>query len=195
MSMSDMDFWPSITRSQHPESNDGLRRWNQRHRTSLEESVINVVFDATDPVAVLTKRHRNSICAVTRILPPELLSYIFSINVLCDPPRPNNGGYNLGWISVTHVCYQWREVGHPARVALATSSLWGYLDFTRVRETGVLGSFGGSQIGSTLASQERRRADSSFPTMLGSAAGIPGATTNVKGVYDNQLPYVLSAES
>lgn len=110
-----VDFWPSITRSQRPESNDGYRGWNQRHRASLEERVVNAGLDAPDPVAVLAKRHRNSICAVTRILPPELLSYMFSINVLCDRPRPKNGGYNLGWISVTHVCHLWREVG-PSRL-------------------------------------------------------------------------------
>ncbi|KAH9977558.1 hypothetical protein BJV74DRAFT_860494 [Russula compacta] len=41
----------------------------------------------------------------------------------CDRPGAKNGTRNLGWISVTQVCHYWREV------ALATPSLWRYLDF------------------------------------------------------------------
>jgi hypothetical protein len=48
-------------------------------------------------------------CAVAA-LPPELLSYVFSMNVLSDRPAQKNGKYDLGWISVTQVCHRWREV-------------------------------------------------------------------------------------
>ncbi|KAH9064982.1 hypothetical protein EDB87DRAFT_1574710 [Lactarius vividus] len=60
-------------------------------------------------VTVLTKLRHNSGCAVTA-LPPELLSYVFSMNLLSDRPGLVNGNYSLGWISVTQVCYRWREV-------------------------------------------------------------------------------------
>ncbi|KAH9075583.1 hypothetical protein EDB83DRAFT_1794347 [Lactarius deliciosus] len=74
-------------------------------------------------VTVLMKRRHNSGCAVTA-LPPELLSYVFSMNLLSDRPGLANGNYSLGWISVTQVCHRWREI------ALTTPTLWRYLDFT-----------------------------------------------------------------
>ncbi|KAF8261011.1 hypothetical protein EI94DRAFT_1789685 [Lactarius quietus] len=83
----------------------------------------NARHDAATMVTVLAKRRRNSGCAVAA-LPPELLSYVFSMNVLSDRPGQKNGKYNLGWISATQVCHRWREI------ALATPSLWRYLDFT-----------------------------------------------------------------
>lgn len=69
----------------------------------------NAKPDAITMATVLPKRRRNSSRAVAA-LPSELLSYVFSMNVLSDRPGQKNGKYNLGWISATQVCHRWREV-------------------------------------------------------------------------------------
>lgn len=76
---------------------------------SVEESLENARLDVETMVAVPTKRRRNSGCAATS-LPPELLSYVFSMNVLSDRPQLKKGNNSLGWVSATHVCHRWREV-------------------------------------------------------------------------------------
>jgi hypothetical protein len=82
-----------------------------------KHNLSNTDLDMTGLGAVLTKRHLNSICPISK-LPPELLSSVFSINVLCDRPGTKDGTYSLGWISVTQVCHQWREVRGTAQVGL-----------------------------------------------------------------------------
>ena len=59
--------------------------------------------------------HCNAVAPISA-LPPELLARIFRFHALVEPPWP--GRQNLGWIRVTHVCRQWRQV------ALDDSSLW-----------------------------------------------------------------------
>ena len=95
---------------------------------SVEESLDNGRLDV---VTVLTKRRHNSGCAAA-VLPPELLSYVFSMNVLSDRPVRKNGKHSffLGWISATQVCHQWREVcaanhqpGFPMCVQLNTECI------------------------------------------------------------------------
>lgn len=78
--------------------------------SSGQRSLIADIY-ATSQTKILAKRYLNSTCAVSK-LPPELLSYVFSISVLCDRPGTKDGVYSLGWISVTQVCHYWREVGH-----------------------------------------------------------------------------------
>ncbi|VDC06102.1 unnamed protein product [Peniophora sp. CBMAI 1063] len=41
---------------------------------------------------------------------PELTVVIFSHLVRVDPPQASHTGMRLGWINVTHVCRNWREV-------------------------------------------------------------------------------------
>lgn len=89
---------------------------------AVEKSLGNSKPEAATMATVLQKRRRNSSCAVAA-LPSELLSIVFSMNVLSDRPGQKNGKHNLGWISATQVCHRWREI------ALATSTLWRYLDF------------------------------------------------------------------
>jgi len=91
---------------------DRLQGSNEPHPTIPE-----LEQDGTSSTAVLAKRYRNSVCVVSK-LPPELLSYVFSINVLCERPCTKNGTFSLGWISITQVCHWWREVGQAASVAL-----------------------------------------------------------------------------
>lgn len=81
---------------------NGYREWIAPPCTLLQESLDNARHDAA---TIVTKLPCNSGCAVAA-LPPELLSYVFSMNVLSDRPAQKN----LGWISVTQVCHRWREV-------------------------------------------------------------------------------------
>jgi hypothetical protein len=76
---------------------------------AVEKSLGNSKPEAATMATVLQKRRRNSSCAVAA-LPSELLSIVFSMNVLSDRPGQKNGKHNLGWISATQVCHRWREV-------------------------------------------------------------------------------------
>ena len=103
-------LWPPITPPQSLPLSNGHHGWNEPHASSLRQGLSNTELDdATSLAAVQTKRYRNSVCAVSK-LPPELLSYVFSINIYCDRPGAKNGTSHLGWISVTQVCHYWREV-------------------------------------------------------------------------------------
>ena len=59
---------------------------------------------------------RRNILMPISALPPELLSRIFHLHALQEPPCFRK--QKLGWIGVTHVCRHWRQV------ALNDSSLW-----------------------------------------------------------------------
>ena len=63
--------------------------------------------------SLLTRR--NALVPIS-LLPPEILSRVFHLLVLEEPPL--SGGQNLSWIRITHVCQHWRQV------ALGNSSLW-----------------------------------------------------------------------
>jgi len=75
-------------------------------------SAIDEEIDTTTDTLLL---HRDTVAPISAI-PPELLARIFRFHALVEPPWP--GRHNLGWIRVTHVCQQWRQV------ALDDSSLW-----------------------------------------------------------------------
>ena len=63
--------------------------------------------------SLLTRR--NTFVPIS-LLPPEILSLVFHLLVLEEPPLSWKG--NVGWIKVTHVCRHWRQV------AIDNSSLW-----------------------------------------------------------------------
>ncbi|KAH9043580.1 hypothetical protein EDB84DRAFT_864547 [Lactarius hengduanensis] len=117
------DVRVSIACSQIIPLPNGYRELTVLPCSPVEESFGNARLEAATMVTVLMKLRHNSGCAVTA-LPPELLSYVFSMNLLSDRPGLVNGNYSLGWISVTQVCHRWREI------ALTTPTLWRYLDFT-----------------------------------------------------------------
>ncbi|KAI0037911.1 hypothetical protein FA95DRAFT_1613785 [Auriscalpium vulgare] len=59
-------------------------------------------------------------------LPPEVLTAIFELLAIADPPggpRPSRPR-KLGWISVSHVCSRWRDI------AINCPSLWARLTFS-----------------------------------------------------------------
>jgi len=71
--------------------------------------------------------------ASIRSLPPEILDLIFSFVPLpaesLSPASPGQGD-RLAWISIAHVCHQWREI------ALNRPHLWGHIDFTTLTLAG-----------------------------------------------------------
>ncbi|KAH9958984.1 hypothetical protein BC827DRAFT_1156559 [Russula dissimulans] len=74
--------------------------------------------------------------ASTRSLPTEILDLIFSFVPLpvesLSPAFPGKGD-RLAWISVAHVCHQWREI------VLSRPHLWGHIDFTTLSLAGAVG--------------------------------------------------------
>ncbi|KAI0046285.1 hypothetical protein FA95DRAFT_1401684 [Auriscalpium vulgare] len=80
---------------------------NMQGADSLDESNAAPAQDAA---------HHNAQLPATR-LPPEILSYIFSIlSSIYQPPYAKKGG--LGWLTATHICQRWRSI------ALEDPSLW-----------------------------------------------------------------------
>ncbi|KAI0042508.1 hypothetical protein FA95DRAFT_1473636, partial [Auriscalpium vulgare] len=61
-------------------------------------------------------RQRNALTPVCA-LPPELLTHIFALCAVAEPCA-DIFGVRMGWIKVSHVCFQWRQT------ALACASLW-----------------------------------------------------------------------
>ena len=78
-------------------------------------SAIDEEIDASRHLTDTLLSHRNAVALISA-LPPELLAQIFHFHALVEPPW--SGMQNLGWIGVTHVCRQWRQV------ALDDLSLW-----------------------------------------------------------------------
>ena len=99
---------PPTTSFQHSQLNDTHHGCGGPNSASSGQTSSDM--NASSQATVLTKRCLNSTCAISK-LPPELLSHVFSISVLCDRPGMKNGLYSLGWISVTQACHYWREVG------------------------------------------------------------------------------------
>ncbi|KAI0041664.1 hypothetical protein FA95DRAFT_1598858 [Auriscalpium vulgare] len=79
---------------------------------------------------------RNALAPIS-ILPPEILALVFSFHAINQPAARENLPYDiedplapnwiqsqLGWITVTHVCHQWRQV------ALQHASLWTNVSFS-----------------------------------------------------------------
>jgi hypothetical protein len=70
-------------------------------------------IDAARRLTLSLLTRRNTLVPIS-VLPPELLARIFRYYAHGEPV----GFHGLGWIAVTHVCQQWRQV------ALDDSSLW-----------------------------------------------------------------------
>ncbi|KAI0045619.1 hypothetical protein FA95DRAFT_1461369, partial [Auriscalpium vulgare] len=70
-----------------------------------------------ESAALAIKMRRNSIAPIHR-LPSEIFAKVFSI--LCQSHAPSTfSTWELGWITVTHVCRHWRQI------AFDNPSLWG----------------------------------------------------------------------
>jgi hypothetical protein len=69
------------------------------------------------PRALLT--HRNALARIS-VLPPEVLSRIFRLVALAEPP-PWSELQHLGWISVTHVCRHWRQAARVSGYRASTA--------------------------------------------------------------------------
>ena len=81
-------------------------------------TVLSATDEGIDAARHLTDTlisRRNALAPIST-LPPELLARIFRFHALVEPPWPSM--QSLGWIRVTHVCREWRQV------ALDDSSLW-----------------------------------------------------------------------
>ncbi|KAI0046208.1 hypothetical protein FA95DRAFT_1607072 [Auriscalpium vulgare] len=126
-------FWESTARARlgHLDSVDvSLRKFGNRHRHADEAfSTVDIEINAALKAIQAMRTRRNALAPVA-VLPPEVLSHIFSLLAISEPPswRPNNGPY-LGWIVMTtHVCRHWRQI------ALDTASLWGTISLSIGRQ-------------------------------------------------------------
>jgi hypothetical protein len=78
-------------------------------------STVDEGIDAARQFVRSLLTRRNALVPIS-FLPPEILSWVFHLLVLAEPPL--SGRRSLGWIRVTHVCRHWRQI------ALDDSSLW-----------------------------------------------------------------------
>ncbi|KAI0039415.1 hypothetical protein FA95DRAFT_1026921, partial [Auriscalpium vulgare] len=113
-----------------------LSKMQAAHRARLqaEEDAIEAAKEAlrkayaVDDEAVSAARRalrqkRNSLLPVAR-LPPEILRDIFTFCSEMDHPRIQVRYYHVGWLKVTHVCRNWRNV------ALAHLGLWTHISYS-----------------------------------------------------------------
>jgi hypothetical protein len=75
-------------------------------------SIVDKGIDATRQFLCSLLARRNTLVPIS-VLPPEILSRVFHLLVIEEPPLSENP-----WIRVTHVCRRWRQV------AIDDSSLW-----------------------------------------------------------------------
>ncbi|RDB16627.1 hypothetical protein Hypma_002840 [Hypsizygus marmoreus] len=81
---------------------------------------IEVEIDALKVAICAWKSRYNSLSIVSR-LPPEILSAIFELNILCP------GELNMDLVRASHVCSHWRSV------ALSSPGLWSRIPLTHQR--------------------------------------------------------------
>ena len=94
------------------------------HDYNTRLATISAVDEEVDAARQLVRSlltHRNALAPIS-LLPPEILSRIFHLLALKEPPYSVN--QNFGWIKTTHVCRYWRQV------ALGDSSLWARISGT-----------------------------------------------------------------
>ena len=109
----------------------------QQARTTVSQTqlAIDDELEALKVVAADFRTQRNALSSIGS-LPAEILSRIFALHALHQPPGevlwetddseepPSLSQLELGWITVTHVCRRWRNV------ALANPSLWARIAFS-----------------------------------------------------------------
>ncbi|VDB92217.1 unnamed protein product [Peniophora sp. CBMAI 1063] len=105
-----------------------------REAASQAQSTIDDELEALRTIAADFRSQRNALSSVGA-LPAEILSRIFALHALQQPPGeplwenddsedpPSLSQMELGWITVTHVCRRWRNV------ALTDPSLWTRISF------------------------------------------------------------------
>ncbi|KAI0311244.1 hypothetical protein OF83DRAFT_1151684 [Amylostereum chailletii] len=109
---------------------DGIRHVVEARADSRRD--VDRELAAVYDVLCAFKTRRNALASISR-LPPEVLSRIFSIHAINQPPGSDNYVWDdkdeeadppsmsqvqLGWITVTHVCRHWRQL------ALDQPCLW-----------------------------------------------------------------------
>ena len=95
--------------------------------TAQKLKVIDDKIKVAERATQELKRRHNALVPIS-CLPPETFVEIFSL--LPSPPDDSKRVPYLEWISVTHVCHQWREI------ALHSPYLWNHINFTKLTLAG-----------------------------------------------------------
>ena len=96
-------------------------------REHLWQAIDAEIKSESSEESIRALRHRRNALAPISSLPPEVIAAIFSF---VRSPLGGKPGHHLAWLSVAHVCHQWREI------ALNLSLFWSHVDFTTVSPAG-----------------------------------------------------------
>ncbi|TFY52273.1 hypothetical protein EVG20_g10623 [Dentipellis fragilis] len=123
-SISASEFWQDAKKRRLAHMN--MHPWNPSPPCGYVDrevrSKLALEMGAVEQVLLSIRTSYNAFAPVNR-LPPEIFTQIFGFLQLASPPRvamynPRAPGYRMGWLYVTHVCRQWRDI------ALEHSSMW-----------------------------------------------------------------------
>ncbi|KAH9170604.1 hypothetical protein EDB89DRAFT_1275886 [Lactarius sanguifluus] len=105
---------------------------SQENPQEYQRQAIDAQIRSLEESLRALKRRRNALAPISS-LHPELFAAIFSILRLPPSDTVLLGGEpdrHLSWLSVAHVCHQWREI------ALNQPFFWSHVDFTTVTPAG-----------------------------------------------------------
>ncbi|KAI0314155.1 hypothetical protein OF83DRAFT_1175013 [Amylostereum chailletii] len=153
-------------------------------------------IEAIEKVLLHAKHRRNALSSIS-VLPPEILLEIFrQLKAVWHPIYLRNNLRHttgvllaLGWIYVTHVCHEWREI------AIYESTLWSTVNCGEVSSTWALDMLHRSGSASLRFSMDLRiqllhltsyRADDLIPLLKVPMSGLEELT--LYGFYDRPLP-------
>ncbi|KAH9161217.1 hypothetical protein EDB89DRAFT_1276081 [Lactarius sanguifluus] len=103
---------------------------SQADPREYQRQVIDVEIKSLEE-SIRALRHRHNALAPVSSLPSKVIATIFSfLRLPGEPPLGGKSDHHLTWLSIAHVCHQWREI------VLDLPHFWSHIDFTTVNMAG-----------------------------------------------------------
>lgn len=118
------DIILSITTAENPLSHTVPASSNSDviHNARVQIDAEIDILSRAESVMRILKTRRNFLAPISRLIPAELLCYIFAS--LANALQASEQRKRIQWIRVTQVCRHWRDI------AIDCASLWSYIDLS-----------------------------------------------------------------